>query len=279
MCFGGDGGGGGAGGPGGLGFAYGGAETGTSFTGGPGSPGAMGGAGGIGMSYGDTPAGQAQAGAWGLPGPGVGGAAVGGAGLGAAQGLGELSGPGGFGEILGKAAPILGGILGFATMGPTGVPFGIGLGKGVSTYSQTQDPGKAVAQGALTGMASAMGIPGLALGLSSIGSQIGQNQPSDLAVPGSMASLSGMQGMQGGMMTPEQAVTSMPNPMAGDTGVPMGGPAPITSLPTGPVSASSLSVPSPKSSQPNISNMLASRGIRGAGRTAPKAEWFEGRRV
>ena len=262
MCFGGNGdaGGGGASFGQGQGQSYGG--LGTDAFGGGGEPGAGG------------PGGGSDWGSWGeglgdIAGAGVGvpGVGEGIAGPGAAAGLGELSMPGGdFLGLLSKLAPIVGVVASIFTHNPAPFAIGTGVGKALSSISKGQAVDEAIGKGTLTGIGTAVN-PGLGYLASFLSDQpgTGQAQASDLAAPGMFGSVTGGEGM------------AVPGQQPGQPGMPTMGPEPIASLPTGPIAASNLTVPPTKANPLNLSNLLASRGIRGAGRVAPKKEWFERR--
>ena len=281
MCFGGNGdaGGGGVGNigysaPAAGGYAGPGGSAGLTAFGGPAGAEGYAGPGGAmglgqGMSYGGL--GDIEGYGLGMGAPsfsGAGAAAGGAAGAGAAAGLGELSMPGdGFLGFLSKLAPIAGAVASLFTANPAPYAIGTGVGKALSSISKGQAVDEAIGKGALTVIGTAVN-PGLGYLASFLSDQpgTGQAQASDLAAPEMFGSVTGGEGM------------AVPGQQPGQPGMPtMMGPEPIASLPTGPISASNLTVPPTKANPLNLSNLLASRGIRGAGRIAPKKEWFERR--
>ena len=174
-------------------------------------------------------------------------------------------------NILSKLAPIVGVIGSVFTANPAPFAIGTGVGKALSSMARGQAVDEAIGKGALTGIGTAVN-PFLGTLASWVPDQpgTGQAQPSDLAAPGMFGSVSGVPGPGGeGMAVPGQQPAQAVMPTMG--------PEPIASLPTGPISASNLTVPPTKANPLNLSNLLASRGIRGAGRVAPKKEWFERR--
>jgi len=169
-------------------------------------------------------------------------------------------------NILSKLAPIVGVIGSVFTANPAPFAIGTGVGKALSSMARGQAVDEAIGKGALTGIGTAVN-PFLGALASWVPDQpgTGQAQPSDLAAPGMFGSVTGGEGM------------AVPGQQPGQPGMPTMGPEPVASLPTGPISASNLTVPPTKANPLNLSNLLASRGIRGAGRVAPKKEWFERR--